>query len=282
MATPKIVLFYVFTPLADPEAVRLWQLALASASDLRGRIIVSPHGINATVGGDLPDVKRYVRGLRQYPAFKEADVKWSDGAGADFPRLSVKVRPEIVTFGEPSRIRVDAAGVVGGGVHLSPAQVNELVEERGADVVFLDGRNAIEGQIGRFRNAVVPAAQTTRDLLRLIDDGQFDEFRDRPLVTYCTGGVRCEVLSALLVDRGFSEVYQIDGGIVRYAEQFGDGGLWEGALYVFDGRMSMTFSDYSAILGKCARCARPTNNIANYPDAGGRDLMVVCEECASR
>lgn len=282
MATPKIVLFYVFTPLADPEAVRLWQLALASASDLRGRIIVSPHGINATVGGDLPDVKRYVRGLRQYPPFKEADVKWSEGAGADFPRLSVKVRPELVTFGEPSRIRVDAAGVVGSGVHLSPAQVNELVDERGTDVVFLDGRNAIEGQIGRFRNAVVPSAQTTRDLLRLIDDGQFDEFRDRPLVTYCTGGVRCEVLSALLVDRGFSEVYQIDGGIVRYAEQFGDGGLWEGALYVFDGRMSTTFSDHSTILGKCARCARPTMNIANYPDADGRDLTVVCEECVSR
>lgn len=282
MATPKIVLFYKFAPLPDPEAVRLWQLALASASDLRGRIIVSPHGINVTVGGDLPAVKRYVRATRQYPAFADIDVKWSSGTGADFPRLSVKSRPEIVTFGAPSRIRVDADGVVGGGARLTPAQVDDLVHRRGGDVVFLDGRNEIEARIGRFRNAVVPTAQTTRDLLRLVDDGQFDEYRNRPVVTYCTGGVRCEVLSALLVDRGFSEVYQLDGGIVRYGEEVGDGGLWEGSLYVFDGRMSVDFSDRAPVIGECTRCGSPTKNIANFPDAGGRDLVVVCGECVAQ
>nr|WP_212763564.1 rhodanese-related sulfurtransferase [Gordonia araii] len=273
-------MFYVFAPLADPEAIRLWQYTLASTSNLRGRIIISPHGINATVGGDLPDVKRYVRGTREYPAFKNADVKWSDGTGDDFPKLSVKVRPEIVTFGEPSRVRVDDSGVVGGGAHLSPAGVHELVTRRGDDVVFLDGRNEIEAQIGRFRGAVVPAAQTTRDLLRLVDSGDFDEYRERPVVTYCTGGVRCEVLSALLVDRGFAEVYQLDGGIVRYGEEFGDEGLWEGSLYVFDGRMSVDFSDNPTVIGECARCGNPTKNVANFPDADGRDLLVVCGECA--
>lgn len=279
MATPKIVLFYVFTPLSDPEAIRLWQLALASTSGLTGRIIVSPHGINATVGGDLPDVKRYVRATRQYPAFADADIKWSEGGGADFPRLSVKVRPEIVTFGDPSRVRVDADGVVGTGVHLSPTQVNALVQRRGDEVVFIDGRNAIEGQIGRFRNAVIPPAQTTRDLLDFVDGGRFDEYRDRPVVTYCTGGVRCEVLSALLVERGFSEVYQIDGGIVRYGEQYGDDGLWEGSMYVFDDRMSVDFSDHAAVIGRCSRCGNATKNVANFPDAEGRDLVVVCEGC---
>ena len=93
MSLPKIVLFYVFTPLPDPEAVRLWQLNLARSSNVTGRIIVSAQGINATVGGDIQDVKRYVRGLREYVPFKDADVKWSDGRGDDFPRLSVKVRP---------------------------------------------------------------------------------------------------------------------------------------------------------------------------------------------
>lgn len=281
MATPKIVLFYKFAPLPDPEAIRLWQLALASASDLRGRIIVSPHGINVTVGGDLPDAKKYVRATRQYPALADIDVKWSSGTGADFPRLSVKSRPEIVTFGAPSRIRVDADGVVGGGIRLDPAEVDELVGRRGDDVVFLDGRNAIEAQIGHFRNAVVPAAQTTRDLLRLLDDGEFDEYRDRPVVTYCTGGVRCEVLSALLVDRGFSEVYQLDGGIARYGRERGDDGLWEGSMYVFDGRMSVDFSDHAPVIGQCSRCGIPTKNIANFPDVDGRDLVVVCDACVA-
>ncbi|PZT85273.1 MAG: hypothetical protein DI630_36175, partial [Gordonia sp. (in: high G+C Gram-positive bacteria)] len=104
MSTPKIVLFYVFTPLADPEAIRLWQQTLCESAGVTGRIIISEHGINSTVGGDITAVKRYVRGTRAYPAFKNADIKWSDGAGDDFPRLSVKVRPEIVTFGAPDEV----------------------------------------------------------------------------------------------------------------------------------------------------------------------------------
>lgn len=106
MSTPKIVLFYVFTPLPDPDAIRLWQHSLASANGLTGRIIVAPHGINVTVGGDVRAVKKYVRGTKEYAPFADADVKWSDGRGDDFPKLSVRVRPEIVTFGAPDEIEV--------------------------------------------------------------------------------------------------------------------------------------------------------------------------------
>ncbi|ALG85462.1 rhodanese-related sulfurtransferase [Gordonia phthalatica] len=279
MATPKIVLFYVFTPLADPEAIKLWQQAVCEAAGLRGRIIVSPHGINATVGGDIRDVKRYVRATRSYPAFADADIKWSDGTGDDFPRLSVKVRPEIVTFGAPDEVVVDAGGVVGGGRHLMPEELHALVDERGDDVVFLDGRNRIEAQIGRFKDAIVPDVNTTRDFIPLIESGALDHLKGRPVVTYCTGGVRCEVLSALMTSRGFDEVYQLDGGIVRYGEKYGDRGLWEGSLYVFDSRMSIDFSDDAAVIGTCVRCGMPTSEVANYPDGDGRDLAVVCAEC---
>ena len=150
MAVPKIVLFYVFTPLPDPEAIRLWQQTLAASNNLNGRILISEHGINATVGGELENVKKYVRGTRGYAPFKNADIKWSEGLGDDFPRLSVKVRSEIVTFGAPEELKVDDGGVVGGGVHLSPQQVHELVDSRGEDVVFFDGRYAFEAQIGKF------------------------------------------------------------------------------------------------------------------------------------
>jgi UPF0176 protein len=282
VAIPKIVLFYVFTPLSDPEAIRLWQHTLAEANDLKGRIIVSPHGINATVGGELANVKRYVRGTRGYEPFRAADIKWSDGLGDDFPRLSVKTRAEIVTFGAPDELKVSADGVIGGGTHLSPKQVHELVGQRGDDVVFFDGRNAFEAAIGRFKNAVVPDAGTTRDFVRELDSGKFDHLKSRPVVTYCTGGVRCEVLSSLMRSRGFEEVYQIDGGIVGYGEEFGDDGLWEGALYVFDRRMSTTFSDRAATLGRCALCAAPTSRYANYPDAHGRELKLVCDQCAGK
>ncbi|NKS26677.1 rhodanese-related sulfurtransferase [Rhodococcus hoagii] len=279
MATPKIVLFYRFTPLADPEAIRLWQQTLAASNNLTGRILISEHGINATVGGDIADVKRYVRGTRSYAPFKDADIKWSDGTGDDFPRLSVKVRPEIVTFGAPDELKVDADGVVGGGVHLSPDELHELVEQRGDDVVFFDGRNKFEAEIGRFRNAVVPDVATTRDFLSELDSGRYDHLKTKPVVTYCTGGVRCEVLSALMRNRGFEEVYQIDGGIVRYGEAYGDEGLWEGSLYVFDKRMNLQFSGNAVTLGTCTLCQEPTSRYRNYPDTGGRELVLVCESC---
>ena len=279
MSTPKIVLFYVFTPIADPEAIRLWQHTLCEAAGVTGRIIISEHGINSTVGGDIHAVKKYVRGTRAYPAFKNADIKWSDGLGDDFPRLSVKVRSEIVTFGRPGELQVDESGVVGGGTHLSPEAVHQLVDERGDDVVFFDGRNHLEAQIGRFRDAVVPPTETTRDFIDLIERGDYDHLKDKPVVTYCTGGVRCEVLSVLMRNRGFNEVYQLDGGIVRYGEKYGDDGLWDGSLYVFDKRMSLDFSDHTKVIGACTRCGGETKNVANYPDPGGRELVVVCEQC---
>ena len=177
----KIVLFYVFAPLADPEAIRLWQRALCEANGLRGRIIVSRHGINVTVGGEIRAVKRYVRATREYPPFKTADVKWSDGSAEDFPKLSVKVREEIVTFGVPGELEIDESGVVGGGVHLSPDEVHALLEEK-PDAVFFDGRNAIEAEIGRFSGAVVTPATTTRDFVTLLDAGEYDHLKDLSLI----------------------------------------------------------------------------------------------------
>lgn len=280
MAVPKIVLFYVFTPLPDPEAIRLWQHTLAASNNLNGRILISEHGINATVGGDLDDVKKYVRGTRSYAPFAHADIKWSEGLGEDFPRLSVKVRSEIVTFGAPEELKVDADGVVGGGVHLSPQQVHELVDERGDEVVFFDGRNAFEAQIGKFKNAVVPDVDTTRDFVAQLESGQYDHLKKSPVVTYCTGGVRCEVLSSLMRSRGFEEVYQLDGGIVRYGETFGDDALWEGSLYVFDKRMKVDFSDHTSVIGRCTVCTNPTSRYQDFDDDEGRGLRLVCLDCA--
>jgi UPF0176 protein len=280
VAVPKIVLFYVFTPLPDPEAIRLWQQTLAASNNLTGRILISEHGINATVGGDVDDVKRYVRGTRSYPAFKSADIKWSDGLGNDFPRLSVRVRDEIVTFGAPGELKVDADGVVGGGTHLSPQQVHELVDSRGDDVVFFDGRNAFEAEIGKFKNAVVPDVETTKDFVSQLDSGAYDHLKKSPVVTYCTGGVRCEVLSSLMVARGFEEVYQLDGGIVRYAETFGDDALWEGSLFVFDKRMAQNFSDHTAVIGRCSACGNPTSRYQDFDGDAGRGLRLICLDCA--
>lgn len=277
----KVILFYKFTPLADPEAIRMWQHALADALGLRGRVLISEHGINGTLGGDIDALKRYVRVTREYSGFRGTEIKWSPGSAEDFPKLMVKVRDEIVTFGAPAELAVDADGVVGGGERLKPAEVHRLVEEH-PETVFFDGRNRYEAEIGRFKDAIVPEVDTTRDFIDELDSGKYDHLKQTPIVTYCTGGIRCEVLSSLMVDRGFEQVYQIDGGIVRYGETFGNTGLWEGSLYVFDGRGSMDFGSGAKLLGECTVCGGATNRVGDCSAPGCTRQLVAHEECEVR
>ncbi len=285
MATPKILLYYGFAPISDPEAVRLWQRTLADSLGLRGRIIISAHGINGTVGGDVAELKKYVRRTKEYAPFKTIDFKWShgtlaaDGRSADFSRLTVKTRLEIVTFGASAELKVDENGVVGGGTKLTPQQLHTLVAEK--DVVFFDGRNRVEAEIGHFRGAVIPEVEATRDFLAEIESGKYDHLKDRPVVTYCTGGIRCEVLTPLMRNRGFTEVYQLEGGIARYGEVFKDAGLWEGSLYVFDERKTITFSDDAAVVGHCYRCGGPTSQVHDCRVVDCLEQLVICMGCES-
>lgn len=275
----KIILYYKFTPIADPVAMKLWQKTLAASLNLKGRLLISTHGLNGTLGGEMDDLKAYIKATKEFDGFKGTVFKWSEGGREDFPRLSVKVRPEIVAFDAPDELKVDANGVVNGGVHLKPKQVNQLVEERGDEVVFFDGRNAHEAAIGKFKNAVVPDTRTSRDFIRELESGKYDDLKDKPIVTYCTGGIRCEILSSLMKNRGFKEVYQIDGGIVKYGETYGDDGLWEGSLRVFDDRMTVDFSDHTAVVGVCSHCQGATNNYENCAWANCNDLVLICLFC---
>ena len=275
----KIILYYKFTPIKDPQAVMLWQKALCAGLNLRGRILVSPHGINGTVGGDMDDLKTYIKQTKQFTGFKETVFKWSDGSREDFPRLSVKVRPELVGFKAAGETIVNEQGVIGGGTHLKPKQIHDLVEEYGDDVVFFDGRNAHEAKIGRFKNAVVPDTNTSRDFIPELESGKYDDLKDKKVVTYCTGGIRCEILSAMMKNRGFKDVYQIDGGIVKYGEAYGDDGLWEGSLRVFDDRMTVDFSDHTKTIGECTHCQEKTSNFENCAFENCNDLVLICGGC---
>ena len=280
MDLPKVILYYGFAPVADPLALKLWQKTLCEANNLKGRILISEHGINGTLGGEQDDLKKYIKETKQFPGFKKIDFKWSEGTGHDFPRLRVKVKPELVAFGTPDEIKVDVNGVVGGGKHLKPYEVDKLVEERGDDVIFFDGRNAYEAKIGKFKNAIVPDVETTHDFINEIESGKYDHIKDKPIVTYCTGGVRCEILSVVMKNRGFKEIYQIDGGIVRYGEKFHDDSLWEGSLYIFDNRMITDFSDKAKVIGKCDKCGAATKQFYNCNTATCHELVLLCKPCS--
>lgn len=280
MELQKVILYYAFTPISDPEAVQMWQQALCEPLNIKGRILVSKHGINGTLGGDMSSLKRYVKMTKKYPGFKNIDFKWSGGTGNDFPKLSVRVKDELVAFGSPAEIEVDENGVINGGKHLKPYEVDKLVEERGEEVVFFDSRNSFEAKIGKFKNAIVPDIESTRDFIKEIESGKYDYIKDKPIVAYCTGGIRCEILTAVMVKRGFSEVYQIEGGIFRYGTKFGDDSLWEGSLFSFDNRLAINFSKKAKVIGECERCSTPTNTFFNCKTTVCFELILLCEDCS--
>lgn len=276
----KVILYYKFVPVADPAMTVRWQKELVGRLGLKGRVIVSPHGINGTLGGHIENLREYKREMNRSIIFKGIMYKWSDGNGQEFPKLSIKVRDELVAFKASDEIVVNEQGIQNGGVHLKPHQVNQLIKERGDQVIFFDGRNSYEAQVGRFKGALIPDVKTTPDFLKELDDPKYDTIKERPIITYCTGGVRCEILSVLMKNRGFKEVYQIDGGIVKYGQEFGDDGLWEGSLYIFDGRMNHRFSTNSKDIGDCVHCQSKTSNFINCADVSCNRLVLVCQECA--
>ncbi len=274
-------MYYKFVPIADPSMVMRWQKELCFRLNLKGRILVSEHGINGTLGGDIENLREYKREMNRSIVFKNITYKWSDGDGSEFPKLRVKVKPEIVAFEASNELEVSESGITNGGKHLKPAAVNELVRERGDEVIFYDGRNMYEAEIGRFKNTIIPNVKTSRDFIRDIEEGEISKYKDRPIVTYCTGGVRCEILSVLMKNRGYKEVYQSDGGIVKYGEKFKDDGLWEGKLFVFDDRMQVSFSPEAKDIASCESCGVKTSHQINSPNIR-RKLTVMCEDCAMK
>lgn len=258
----------------------LWQKTLTDSLNLRGRILISQHGINGTVGGDMEDLKKYIKSTKQFPGFKGITFKWSQGSREDFPRMSVKNRRELVGFkNSDNEFSVDENGVVGGGKHIKPREIHELVEKYGDDVVFFDGRNAHEAKIGKFKNAVVPNTNTSRDFIAELESDKYNDIKNKKVITYCTGGIRCEVISAMMKKRGFKDVYQVDGGIVKYGEAYADDGLWEGSLRVFDDRMKIDFSEKAQTIGECTHCSGKTSNFENCAHMECNDLVLICENC---
>ncbi len=274
----KIILFYRFAPLSDTAALCLWQKLVCENNNLKGRILISTLGINGTLGGDVQDLKRYIKETSRHPLFSDIDFKWSDGGRDDFPRLSVKVRSETVTLGTDLPVTVNQKGVANGGERIKPAALDEFIAKH-PDAVMFDGRNNYESAIGRFKNAITPGVNHFRDFPSELDKQKYNDLKNKPVITYCTGGIRCETLSVLMKEKGFKHVYQLDGGIVKYGELIGDQGSWEGKCFVFDKRMSVAFSDGSKDIGSCRQCKAKTSRYVNCANKECNRLILLCDNC---
>ncbi len=267
----KVLLYYKFVPVEDPETAMLWQRALCEKLDLKGRVILAPHGINGTLGGSLEACKAYVKAMKKSSKFKDTQFKWSEGTGDDFPKLSVKVRKELVTL-DPEK----EFDVYNKSKGLSPQQWHEYLENN-PDVILLDARNVYESEIGVFKgnNLIAPKINAFREIKSHLDEIP----KDKPVLTYCTGDVRCEYLSAYMKDKGFKEVYHLEGGIVKYGQKFGDKGFWDGKCFTFDNRMKL---DFAGDIAKCRECGKKTSEQVNCEVPECNELQVICKNCQNK
>jgi len=271
----KIILFYKYVNLEAPQRVLKWQKKICQDLGLKGRVILAHEGINATLGGSITNLERYKEIMNTVPEFEGIDYKESAGGADSFPRMRIIVKDEIVNLqADPV-----AADLKNTGIHLTPAQAHELIASKPENLVILDGRNHFEARIGKFTDAIVPNIAHFRQFPEYIDQN-VDQFKDKQVLMYCTGGIRCERASAILKSKGIAqEVYQIEGGIHRYVEQFPNG-FFRGKNYVFDNRIGVKAND--DILGQCDVCEIPYDEFTNCLNASCNKHFIGCLNCIKK
>lgn len=271
----KIILFYKYIAIEYPKQVMKWQREICQKLGLVGRILISHEGINGTLAGSVENLEEYKKLMSAHELFGEIDFKESPGGPECFPRLMVKIRPEAVALGIP----YDKLTPRQGGQHLTPTETHQLLTENPKDLVILDTRNDYEWAIGRFTNAITPDIKNFRDLPKYLDEN-LDTFKDKQVLMYCTGGIRCERATAYLNEKNIAKkVYQIRGGIHRYVEEYPDG-FFRGKNYVFDGRIAVKIND--DVLGSCALCAQPCDDYHNCHNAMCNKHFICCDSCIQK
>ncbi len=273
-----INIFYKYTPIAQPEHFREWLKGVCTALELRGRIIVASEGINGTLEGAAEAIAQFERTLHAqngvpstYGDFSDVWFKHSPGTGVAFPRLSVRVRPEIVTLRAPQKI--DPNKVT--GTHISADELHEMFEND-EDFVIIDMRNDYEHRVGHFEKSVEPGTENFYELPEKLDN--LAHLKDKKVVTVCTYGVRCEKASGLLKKNGFKDVSQLHGGIGTYMQKY-PGKHFRGSLYVFDQRLREQFTDSYEVIAECARCGVKSEHIVNCANDLCHKQHLQCEAC---
>lgn len=270
-----VLLYYKIVKITQPERRVLEHREVCKALGLKGRIIIGKDGMNGTVSGTPQAIEMYQNYMNANRTFKDIDFKKSTAEFDPFPKLSVKVRKEIITTDERETFNLCQRGR-----HVDRDTFHQWLVN-GEDMVILDMRNDYEWAIGRFVNSVRPPMKYFRDLKDNMDF--YEQFKGKKIVMFCTGGIRCEPASAQFLARGFDpkQIYQLDGGIVKYAEKYGDEGYYEGKCFVFDDRIAIPIdtTENAKVVGDCVHCDEANDQYRNCHNKHCNQLFIACDAC---
>ena len=261
--------FYKYVKIENPVKFQQDHLKLCKSLDLKGRVLVGEEGINGSVYGAKNNVEKYKEELRKNQLFCDMEFKEQETEKPAFRKIFVRVRKEIVHLG----LNVDLKKT---GKLLPPKEFKEMLD-RNDDIAIIDMRNVYETRIGRFKNARTLSMRNFRDLPKVINE--IMDLKDKKIVAYCTGGIRCEKASSYLKESGFNDVMQLKGGILKFGEKFPDT-YWEGKCFVFDDRLAIQLNKKNIEpLNECVWCHKKYDDYINCHNLDCDKLFICCEEC---
>lgn len=269
----EVVLYYRFQEIEDPEVFCAEHHDFCRELGVKGRIYIGREGINGTLAGTPEQVRRYREHLESMPGFEDIDWKTDTSDFIPFPRLTCKTREEIVS------LHKEDVNPAEGGRYLEPGEWREVLESE-EDYVLIDVRNDYESRIGHFEGALTPEVENFYDFPQWLENLSVD--KEKKVLMYCTGGIRCEKFSVLMKKKGWEDVNQLHGGILRYAEEEG-GEHFKGKCFVFDDRLVVPVSqDDMEPIARCEITGKPADTYINCANMRCNKLFVCSEEGARR
>ncbi len=269
-----------FYQYANIDNVPMFRNDLYRAFDelkVYGRIYIASEGINGQISVTEENFETFRERLYSFPFLKDIRLNIAiDDDGKSFYKLKIKIRPKIVADG----LDDDSFDVTKRGKHLSAKEYNDLTDQE--NTIVVDMRNHYESEVGYFKDAVLPDVETFRDALPLVED-MLEEEKEKNIVMYCTGGIRCEKASAYYLHKGFKNVFMVDGGIIEYARQCEEQGLpnkFIGKNFVFDERMGERITE--DVISKCHQCGSPADTHVNCANDACHILFIQCSTCAEK
>jgi UPF0176 protein len=263
-----ILLFYKYVKIDNPKMFARKHLAICKKIGLLGRILVAKEGINGSVSGTEEQINEYKDQMSKNALFKDIIFKEDLGLENPFKKMNIKVKNELVRFEQ----NVNLSNT---GKHISPEEFLDLYNKK-EDVIILDARNDYESKVGKFKNAITPSIKTFKEFPKVAE--LLKDQKDKKIVMYCTGGIRCEKASAYLIEKGFKNVSQLDGGILTFGKKFPDS-VWEGKCFVFDKRMVSSINTNDSCLSKCQHCNKNCDLYRNCRNKTCDKLFSICKNC---
>jgi UPF0176 protein len=263
----KVIAFYKYTDIEHPDKFRIKHLAFCKALGIKGRILVATEGINGSVSGTAEQIDAYKQHMFSDPQFNGIEFKEDTCLMHPFNKMIIKIKPELVRFEQ-------SVSYKNAGQHLSPKQFLDMSQQD--NVLLLDARNNYESRVGKFKNAIAPEISTFREFPKVVKE--LEEHKDKKILMYCTGGIRCEKASAFLIQNGFQNVYQLHGGILSFAKQYPDT-IWEGKCFVFDKRLLSDVNTQQTAITSCELCNVDCDLYKRCRNLECDKLSVICLSC---